>query len=213
MTYFGPSRRHAGEPFHSTIYDFEVIGDPVYFDTKVLDLPDDLISSPHFSEPSSPTSSCYHFGIKVDREISNVRSDLPESSHLSQRTIPSPEEMSSSDSQNLCKICKEFFPSERGRKNHEKSCTMKYDCDSCGHVVQRDNFEKAINFKQLVSDHERKCKKNYACKNCNEVLSTRWSLKRHVENNMCTSENSVCDICMKVFSSKRAVSVHKRKCH
>ena len=171
-----------------------------------------LTASLHFPEQVTPPSSQYEINIVTSGEPTSHHEEF-KNLDPSQSCEEGSRKFPSSISQHNCKVCKEFFPSDKGRKLHEKSCFMMYDCDSCGQKLQRQNEEKANSFKQRVSDHKRKCSRNYLCENCGEEFSTKWTLNRHMERNLCSKQKIECNICKKVFISQRALSVHTTKWH
>ena len=185
MTYFGPKRRHEGEPFHSSLYDLQPIWHPTYFDTADLAGSDEgkprtelgSMACSYASQQATQDQPSSNSGINVD--IGNVYDfgDFSKISELSPSHSTGSEEMSQTESQHFCKVCDEFFPSQKGRKLHEKSCITEYDCDMCGQHFQRENQEKSKSFKQRVSNHKIRCKINYSCANCGKGFSTRWEQK------------------------------------
>jgi uncharacterized Zn-finger protein len=132
-----------------------------------------------------------------------------------------------------CRICAKIFDNWKNKQNHEKTHPRKIKCKICSLEVQRgymkhhirkhkiaELFEcdfcgESFKSKFIVNYHMRKHQstRRYQCEICKQGYNKPEYLKEHLFSHSSDLRPFKCDLCPKMYCSRRAVIVHIKHLH
>ncbi|XP_058463728.1 transcription factor grauzone-like [Malaya genurostris] len=103
-----------------------------------------------------------------------------------------------------CSICKKSYSSSRVLKDHIKEvhATAENRSLQCNVCLKR------FASKRHLNAHSTMAHGSFPCPQCNKVLASQGSLKHHIFTQHGEGQQFICDICARVFRSKRCLETH-----
>ncbi|XP_058828726.1 zinc finger protein 558-like [Topomyia yanbarensis] len=103
-----------------------------------------------------------------------------------------------------CVLCKKSYSSSRVLKDHIKEVHATDE----KRLLQCDVCLKRFASKRHLNAHSTMAHGSYPCPQCAKVLASQGSLKHHIFTQHGEGQQFICDICARVFRSKRCLETH-----
>lgn len=112
----------------------------------------------------------------------------------------------------LCPECGRTMRNESDLRRHQQKQHLKikrFQCESCNFT----NFERSAIILHGKTHLPVESRDLHPCGNCGKVLSTKSTLKYHIESVHENLRSHVCNICSKSFSRKAGLTLHQKTVH